>query len=221
MLTVENISKKIKIGNKEIEILRNINIEIEDGEMVAICGKSGSGKSSILGIMSGIDKPTSGKVIYNGDDIYSLSESKLAQMRNLHFGIIFQNYQLIPELTVLENVEVPLLLCNKEKNKKQDLIAILQKVGLQESLHTKVSLLSGGEQQKVAIARALAQQPTIIFADEPTGALDYENSRTVLELLLMIQKELKVSIVLVTHDRSVAEMADRIVEMDYGNFMLR
>lgn len=216
MLILENISKKIRIGDKEIEILKNINIEIEDGEMVAICGKSGCGKSTLLGTMSGIDKPTTGSVYYNGDDIYSLSDTKLAQMRNLHFGIIFQDYQLIPELTVLENIEVPLLLRNTDKKKKQNLIEVLQKVDLQENMNTKVSLLSGGEQQRVAIARALVQQPSIIFADEPTGALDFENSCAVMDLLLMIKKELKVSIVLVTHDRSVAENADRIIEMDYG-----
>lgn len=218
MLKIENVSKKIVIGNKEIDILKNINMTVKEGEMVAICGKSGSGKSTLLGIMSGIDQPTSGKVLYKGEDIYSLSESKLAQVRNLRFGIIFQDYQLIQNLSVLENMEVPLLLRSKtEKNiKKQHLIEIMNDVGLHNCENLKVSALSGGEQQRVAIARAIVQQPAIIFADEPTGALDYENSRRVMELLLMLKKEYKVSIVLVTHDWSIANMAERVVEMDYG-----
>lgn len=216
MLSIKDVSKKIVIGKKEIEILKNVNLEINKGEMVAICGRSGSGKSSLLGIMSGIDKPTSGSVIYDGIDIYSLSEAKLAQMRNAHFGIIFQDYQLIPELTVIENIEVPLLLSKNPKKKRKDLIEILHKVDMDSAINTKVSLLSGGEKQRVAIARAIAQQPKIIFADEPTGALDFESSRIILKLLLMIKKEYHTSIVLVTHDISIAQMADRIVTLNFG-----
>lgn len=216
MLSIENVSKKIKVANKEMEILTDVTFEMKRGEMIAICGKSGSGKSSLLSIMSGIDKPTTGKVVFNGEEIYTLSEGKLAQLRNEHFGIIFQNYQLIPELTVLENIEIPILLRKKIEKKNIDMLSILEKVGLQNNAHTKVSLLSGGEQQRVAVARALVQRPSIIFADEPTGALDFENSAIIMELLLMIKREFQIGIFLVTHDSSLAEMADRIIEMDYG-----
>lgn len=216
MLVIKDISKKVQIGNKEMEILKDINLEIKEGEIVSICGRSGGGKSTLLGIMSGIDKPTDGKVLYNDTDIYSLPESKLAQMRNSHFGIIFQDYQLISEMSVIENVEVPLLLSQKPKMKKNDLVDILHKVGMEGSENTKVSLLSGGEKQRVAIARVIAQHPEIIFADEPTGALDYDNSRAIMSLLLKIRKEFHTSIVLVTHDISVAKLADRIVSLDYG-----
>lgn len=217
MLKVNHVCKQVRTGNEDFSIIDDINLETKDGEMVAICGHSGSGKSTLLGIMSGIDCPTKGEVWFNDINLYLLKKAKLAKMRNKYFGIVFQNYNLIKGMTAFENVEIPQLLAAKEDRKKKNPLELLELVGLHEKAKTKVSYLSGGEQQRISIARALAQEPSIIFADEPTGALDYENSQLIMNLFLKIKKELKVSIILVTHEKEIAKFADRIVMLDYGN----
>ncbi|RDY33236.1 ABC transporter ATP-binding protein [Lachnotalea glycerini] len=217
MLKAKNVCKQVKCGNEKLTIVHDINLEVSQGEMVAICGHSGSGKSTLLGILSGIDTPTTGEVCYNDVNLYNVKESELAQFRNRNFGIVFQNYNLIKELSAFENVEVPLLLASKKSRNKKSPVELLELVGLdKEKINTKVSYLSGGEQQKVSIARALIQEPGIIFADEPTGALDYDNSCMIMELFLRIKKELNKSIVIVTHDEEIARVADRKIILNYG-----
>lgn len=216
MLIAKNVCKRVKCGSEDLTILNNINMKIAEGEMVAICGHSGSGKSTLLGILSGIDCPNEGEVWYNNINLYNLKENELSQFRNKNVGIVFQNYNLIKELSAIENVEVPQLLSTRKNNKKRNPVELLELVGLGQKINTKVSSLSGGEQQRVSIARALIQEPQIIFADEPTGALDYESSKMVMELFLKIKKDLKVNIILVTHDNEIAEMADRRIILNYG-----
>lgn len=216
MLESKNVYKQITSGNEKLTIVDNISLKIQDGEMVAICGHSGSGKSTLLGILSGINEPTEGNVFYNDRNLYDMNEGELSQFRNRNFGIVFQNYHLLKELSAYENVEIPLLLSEKKYRKKKDPAELLKLTGLGEKINTKVSYLSGGEQQRVAIARALIQEPGILFADEPTGALDYENSQMIMELFLKIKNELNVSIVMVTHDEEVAAFADRKIVLNYG-----
>ena len=216
MLIAKNICKRVKCGSEELTIVNNINMKIAEGEMVAICGHSGSGKSTLLGILSGIDCPNEGEVWYNDINLYRLKENELSQFRNKNVGIVFQNYNLIKELSAIENVKVPQLLSTRKNNKERNPVELLELVGLGEKINTKVSNLSGGEQQRVSIARALIQEPQIIFADEPTGALDYASSKMVMELFLKIKNDLKVTIILVTHDNEIAEMADRRIILNYG-----
>lgn len=216
MLIAKNICKRVKCGSEELTIVNNINMKIAEGEMVAICGHSGSGKSTLLGILSGIDCPNEGEVWYNDINLYRLKENELSQFRNKNVGIVFQNYNLIKELSAIENVKVPQLLSTRKNNKERNPVVLLELVGLGQKINTKVSNLSGGEQQRVSIARALIQEPQIIFADEPTGALDYASSKMVMELFLKIKNDLKVTIILVTHDNEIAEMADRRIILNYG-----
>ena len=183
---------------------------------MAVCGHSGSGKSSLLAVMSGIDMPTEGNVTINDINLYSMSRSGLARFRNENIGIIFQNFNLIDGLTAKENIEIPQLLAAKNKRKKTDPQHLLELVGLVDKANTPVENLSCGEQQRIAIARAVMQMPCVIFADEPTGSLDYENSIIVLELFQRIRKEMNTSVVIVTHEKYVAQTADKIIRLKYG-----
>lgn len=216
MIEVKGVTKSIVCGNDEMEILQNINLRVDKAEILAIVGHSGSGKSSLLAIMSGIDKPNKGSVWVDNTDIYSLSENKLSQFRNQHFGIIFQTFNLIPNLSAEENVEIPKLLASKANRKNQKASDLLELVGMRDKLNVKVANLSGGEQQRVAIARSLIQEPKFLFADEPTGSLDSENTVNILNLFKKIRNELNVSIVMVTHDDYVAQNADRTINLNYG-----
>ncbi|MBP3475159.1 MAG: ABC transporter ATP-binding protein [Lachnospiraceae bacterium] len=215
MISADKITKKIKNGTEYLTILNDITLEIHKSEFVSICGKSGSGKSTLLSILAGIDKPTAGTVLIDGVDIYSLTEKELAEFRNQNIGIVFQKFNLISSLTAIENVQVPQYLAKRGKKSNQSAKNILKYLGLEDKCGIKIGKLSGGEQQRVAIARALIQNPKIIFADEPTGSLDCANSRLIIDLLKKIQREVNTTIVLVTHDMSIAQITDRVIDIDY------
>ncbi|MCR6513970.1 MAG: ABC transporter ATP-binding protein [Clostridium sp.] len=195
--------------------LKNANLEINKGEFIAIIGASGSGKSTLLQLIGGVDFPTSGEVIIDNENIYNLKENPLAIFRRRNIGFVFQDFNLIPMLTVEENIEMPVLLdCRKvDKDYKKDLIKTLGLEGKEDSLPSE---LSGGQKQRAAIARALINKPLIVLADEPTGNLDSENSKEVLELLKVSVKKYNQTIIVVTHDINIAEEADRIIRIKDG-----
>ena len=211
--TIE-LGKTYRDGEKETEVLRGINLEIDEGEFVAIAGPSGSGKSTLLGLLAGLDRPTTGQVFIGETDITTLPESRLAKIRGRMLGFVFQSFNLIPTLTALENIELPIIL--NKKPDPQRARELLDLVGLSHRSRHYPSQLSGGEQQRVAIARALVCDPPIILADEPTGNLDSKNSQTVIDLLLSLNSEKQKTIVLVTHDMDFAAKAQRIVHINDG-----
>ena len=192
---------------------RNINLELTTGEIVVILGQSGSGKTTLMNLLSSLEKPTSGKILYDDIDITKLSGHRLTKFRKENIGFIFQQYYLIPMLTVFENVEICANLVHAGKNYVSKLI---DSVGLKGKEKKYPFQLSGGEQQRVAIARALAKKPSVLFCDEPTGALDEDNSKKVLQLISDIQNEYGITLVIVTHNPLIANMADRIIEMNSG-----
>ncbi len=196
-------------------LLNDINIEIDSGETVAIVGASGSGKSTLLGILAGLDVPTAGKVWLNGDDLFALEEDGRAALRQTSVGFVFQSFLLLPNLTALENVMLPLELAGKGQIEKRA-SEMLSRVGLAERLRHYPKQLSGGEQQRVAIARAFVTQPKILFADEPTGNLDSVTGERVIELLFELNREQGTTIVLVTHDDALARRCHRLLHIDAG-----
>jgi putative ABC transport system ATP-binding protein len=202
-------------GGRSVTILDQIDLIIPTKQLVAIVGPSGSGKSTLLGLMAGLDRPTSGSVILDGVDITTLSESALARFRRKTIGYIFQSFHLIPTLTALENVMVPLELAGAASAKARA-IDILNAVGLQDRLHHYPVQLSGGEQQRVAVARAFACRPPILLADEPTGNLDSATGRHVIELLLDLHRDYGTTLVLVTHERDVASLMQRVITLRDG-----
>jgi len=204
------------MGNEKIQALRKVDLEIKKGESVAVMGPSGSGKSTLLHMLGGLDKPSSGKVLVDGEDITDMTEDQLARMRSEKIGFVFQLHNLIPTLTALENVELPTIFSKAKKGKREKAIEILRSVGLGERLSHMPSQLSGGQQQRVAIARALANSPNIILADEPTGELDSESGREVLEIFHRLNKEQGLTLVVVTHDPCVAEYTERLVNVRDG-----
>jgi putative ABC transport system ATP-binding protein len=218
ILEGQNIKKEFKQGSLSLEILKGIDFKIYQSSFTALIGPSGSGKSTLLGIIAGIDNATSGKLILDGQDITHMPEDKLATIRNDKIGIVFQNYNLIPTLTALENVEVPLFANNKlrpnEIRKKAS--DLLELVGLADRQNHRPNQLSGGQQQRVAIARALIGEPKIIVADEPTGNLDSKNGEKIMDLLLTLQKEMKLTLVIATHDQSISRKADQILYIRDG-----
>lgn len=217
MIELSEVSKKIKSGSANyISILSNINLDIQGNEYISICGPSGCGKSTLLSIMAGIDKPRTGSVIIDGVDIYSLSPKELSCYRNENIGIVFQKFNLIQSLSIIENVEVPQYLSKKEKRSNNSAKELLEIMGLKDKLRLKISNLSGGEQQRVAIARALIQNPKIVLADEPTGSLDYENGRLIIDLFSKIAKDLGVTVVLVTHNQEITKLTNRVVYFNNG-----
>lgn len=215
ILRTENLCKSYGTGEMKVDALKNINISINEGEFVAVVGASGSGKSTLLHLLGGVDKPTSGKVIVDNSDIYTLSEKELAVFRRRKVGFIFQFYNLIPVLTAEENILLPLLLDNKAVDKEhlKELINIL---GLEDRKNHLPSELSGGQQQRVSIGRALAYKPSIILADEPTGNLDSKNSKDIAELLKFSVKKYHQTLIIITHDLSIASQADRIINLEDG-----
>ena len=199
LIEVKNLSKVYGSGEAEVTALKNINLNIEQGEFVAIVGPSGSGKSTLLHLLGGVDKPSSGEVIIKGESIYKLKEKELAILRRRKLGFVFQFFNLIPVLTAEENIEMPVLLDNGkiDKNYMNELLKLL---GLEERRNHHPSELSGGQQQRISIRRALANKPSIILADEPTGNLDSKNSKEVLELLKYCAKKYNQTLILITHD---------------------
>lgn len=213
MIEVQDIHKSFG----QLEVLRGVNLTVKKGEIVAIIGKSGAGKTTLLQIIGTLDRPTKGKVLINNTDVFALNDSQLASFRNKHIGFIFQFHQLLPEFTALENVCIPAMIAReKESEYKPRAEKLLQELGLAERMHHKPNELSGGEQQRVAAARALMMNPTIILADEPTGSLDEKNKKELSELLLRLRKQYGQTILLVTHDKELAQMADRIIEIKDG-----
>lgn len=214
MIILENLTKTFQDGGKDLEILKSVSLEIETGKKVAIIGPSGSGKTTLLSIVSGLDKPTSGKVIIDGVDIHSLAEKDMAVFRNQKISIIFQSFELIQFFTAYENAMLPLSIRNYKNTKEVD--DVLEKVCLTHRKHNMPSTLSGGEQQRVAIARAIIAGSDIIFADEPTGNLDSVNGKKVLELLLDVVKKTNKTFVIITHDMNIARQMDIVYSIENG-----
>ena len=215
LIEVKNLSKVYGSGEAEGTALKNIDLNIEQGEFVAIVGPSGSGKSTLLHLLGGVDKPSSGEVIIKVESIYKLKEKELAILRRRKLGFVFQFFNLIPVLTAEENIEMPVLLDNGkiDKNYMNELLKLL---GLEERRNHHPSELSGGQQQRVSIGRALANKPSIILADEPTGNLDSKNSKEVLELLKYCAKKYNQTLILITHDINIAKSADRVITIEDG-----
>lgn len=218
ILKVQNLRKSYDSGSKQLTVLEDVNFEIEENETFAIVGPSGSGKTTLLGLCAGLDRPDSGSIELCGSMIHELNEDQRAILRNKKVGFVFQNFQLIPTLTALENVAVPLeLRGDKEASKiSKDL---LQKVGLGNRYDHYPSQLSGGEQQRVALARAFSNRPDILFADEPTGNLDEETGQNVVELLINLNKEAGTTLVIVTHDMELARKTQRILRLKGGKVL--
>jgi lipoprotein-releasing system ATP-binding protein len=213
MIEVKNIWKSFG----ELEVLKGVNLQVEKGEIVAIIGKSGAGKTTLLQIIGTLDRPTQGKVIIDGTDVFAMKDKELAAFRNQHIGFIFQFHQLLPEFTALENVCIPAMIAReKESEYSARATQLLTDLGLGDRLNHKPNALSGGEKQRVAAARALMMAPDIILADEPTGSLDTQNKQELSELLLKLRKEYGQTILLVTHDKELAGIADRIIEIKDG-----
>ncbi len=217
ILEVKNVTKAIDTGTHRVEILRGIDFEVPQGQFVAIMGASGSGKSTLLGLLAGLDSPTTGAIILDGVDITGLSEDKLALVRGRKIGFVFQSYQLIPTLTAEENVLLPHELAGGDVRsglaRARDL---LKNVGLEDRFDHYPVQLSGGEQQRVALARAFMSKPPVLMADEPTGNLDSVNGKLVLELLLSLNQREGTTLILVTHDQTLAARADRIISLQDG-----
>lgn len=215
ILEVRNISKTYGKGESAVHALKNVSFSVQKGEFIAIVGESGSGKSTLLNMTGGLDTPTSGEIFIDGKNIFTMKESKLTIFRRRNIGFIFQNFNLIPELTVEQNIIFPILLDYQKPDKKylEELLDILK---LKERRNHLPSQLSGGQQQRVAIGRALITRPSIILADEPTGNLDTHNSSEVITLLKEAAKKYEQTIVMITHSQSIAQTADRILEVSDG-----
>lgn len=218
ILNVHNLEKSYSSGSKKLTILKDITFSVEAKETFAIVGPSGSGKTTLLGLCAGLDQPDGGTVELCGTDIGSLSEDERALLRNRNVGFIFQDFQLLPTLTALENVAVPLEL-QGDKNATKYALELLGKVGLADRTHHYPSQLSGGEQQRVALARAFANKPSILIADEPTGNLDAETGEKVVNLLFDLNKELGTTLVIVTHDIELAQKTGHILKLKGGRII--
>jgi len=218
ILHISNLTKTYQSAGRTLTVLDDINFSITEGSTNAIVGPSGSGKTTLLGLCAGLDRASAGKVELNGINLGGLSEDQLAQVRNQYVGFIFQNFQLLPTLTALENVMVPLEL-RGEKNIRNRAIDLLDKVGLADRGHHYPTQLSGGEQQRVSLARAFSNAPRILFADEPTGNLDAETSEKVVKLLFDLNREAGTTLVVVTHDMELAAKTQRILRIKGGHLI--
>lgn len=219
MIEIKNLTKSFKDGESEIKVLKGIDFKAETGEFVAIMGRSGAGKSTLLYQMSLLDEPTSGEIFIDGKDMSTLSIEEKTGFRLSQLGYVFQDYALLPEMTALENVALPLLMQGVPEKKAYDRASEhLKKVGLGERLHNLPSKLSGGEQQRVSIARAIAHDPKILFADEPTANLDNESSKLVIDIFKELHKEGQ-TIIMVTHEQEYSHAAERIIRIDDGKII--
>ena len=212
---LKNINLNYLLNGNNIKILKNINFEIKKNESVAIIGESGSGKTSLLMLMSGLENPTNGSIVFNGEDLSEISDKRRTEIRKKKIGLIFQQFFLIPNYTALENVMFPMQI-NEIKNEKEKAISILEDFGLIHRKNNLPSELSGGEQQRVAIARAISFNPEIVLADEPTGNLDKRNTEIVTDLLLEYSRKKKICLILVTHNMNLARKCDRVMKMVDG-----
>ncbi|MEO6452454.1 MAG: ABC transporter ATP-binding protein [Ginsengibacter sp.] len=218
MLRIQNVTKTYQSAGRTLTVLESINFSAEAGSSMSIVGPSGSGKTTLLGLAAGLDRSTSGTIELNNIRLDNLNEDQRAGIRNQYVGFIFQNFQLLPTLTALENVMVPLEL-RREKNIKPKAIDLLQKVGLADRGHHYPAELSGGEQQRVSLARAFSNKPQILFADEPTGNLDAETSEKIIELIFDLNKEAGTTLILVTHDFDLANKTGRIIKLRGGKIV--
>ncbi|MFN7097184.1 MAG: lipoprotein-releasing ABC transporter ATP-binding protein LolD [Gammaproteobacteria bacterium] len=222
ILSTTGLSKSYHDGKLMVDVLQGVDFQLQRGEQVAIVGASGSGKSTLLHLLGGLDKPTQGDVLVDGQLINKLSEKKRCELRNVALGFVYQLHHLLPEFTVLENVCMPLLLRQlKITDVEEQAAAILEKVGLSHRLQHKIGELSGGERQRTAIARALVAKPLCVLADEPTGNLDHKTAEHVYETMLQLNKEFNTSFVIVTHDLTLAARMDKIYELVEGKLQLR
>ena len=215
LIEIRDLCKVYGEGEAEVKALDNINLNIEQGEFVAIVGPSGSGKSTLLHLLGGVDIPSSGEIIIKGESIYKLKEKELSILRRRKIGFVFQFFNLIPVLTAEENIEMPVLLDGRKIDKKY-MEELLKLLGLEDRRKHHPSELSGGQQQRVSIGRALANKPSIILADEPTGNLDTKNSREILELLKYSAKKYNQTLILITHDINIAKSAGRVITIEDG-----
>ncbi len=211
MIKVRDIIKSYGNGESKFQVLKDICLDIEDNDFVVILGASGSGKSTFLNVISGLERPDSGKVFYDGNEITALSDNELTEFRKKNVGFIFQQYYLLSNMSVDKNVKMGAALAENKDYK-----TVIEAVGLKEKLHKYPSELSGGEQQRVSVARALAKKPKVLFLDEPTGALDEQTGRQVLDYICRLKKEYAFTIVMVTHNLNIAEMANTVIKMNSG-----
>ena len=218
VLSLDKVSKTFSSGDRSLEVLKQSSFNARAGESIAVVGPSGSGKTTLLGICAGLDTPTSGEIKLNGVSLGELSEDQRSDVRNRFVGFVFQNFQLLPTLTALENVMVPLEL-RGEGDVEPEAKGLLKKVGLGERVDHYPVQLSGGEQQRVAIARAFINRPRILFADEPTGNLDSDTSHSIVDLLFELNRKSGTTLILVTHDRELASKTDRVLRIDNGKVM--
>jgi lipoprotein-releasing system ATP-binding protein len=220
MITINDLYKTFKMGERDLTVLNGINLEIRRGELLAIMGASGAGKSTLLHIIGLLDRPTHGTVSFEGQDLFQLSEAAQADFRNKRIGFVFQFHHLLPEFTALENACMPALIQRRSPvDVEIDAIALLSEVGLGERLHHKPGELSGGEQQRVAVARALMQRPDLVLADEPTGNLDTHTGEALFALLRDLNKSRGTTFVIVTHNEKLSAQSDRIVYLQDGQFV--
>ncbi len=215
IIKTENLTKKYKVASEQARALENINLEVEEGEIVVILGPSGSGKTTLLNLLSGLDKKTSGKIFYEGKDISRYSDSKMTRFRKKNLGFIFQTYNLLEHLNVYENI----LVGKKLGDKKIDVLEIMNTVGLKKHAKKAMYQLSGGEQQRVSIARAIAKNPKVMFCDEPTGALDEKTGKVVLASLIDINEKYNTTMIIITHNPGIAFIGDKIIRMNSGHIV--
>jgi len=220
MIEAVNLTKSFKMAGLELTVLKGINLTIAQGEILAIVGASGAGKSTLLHILGTLDRPTSGTVLFEGQDLFQLSDQKQAEFRNRRIGFVFQFHHLLPEFTALENVCLPAYIQNRSAQAAQaEATSLLKDVGLEHRMNHKPGELSGGEQQRVAVARALIQQPNLVLADEPTGNLDTHTGDALFTLMRTLNRSRGITFVIVTHNEKLSAQADRIIHMEDGKII--
>jgi lipoprotein-releasing system ATP-binding protein len=220
MIEAVNLTKSFQMAGLELTVLKSINLTIAQGEILAIVGASGAGKSTLLHILGTLDRPTSGTVLFEGQDLFQLSDQKQAEFRNRRIGFVFQFHHLLPEFTALENVCLPAYIQNRSANDAQaEATSLLKDVGLEHRMNHKPGELSGGEQQRVAVARALIQQPNLVLADEPTGNLDTHTGDALFTLMRTLNRSRGITFVIVTHNEKLSAQADRIIYMEDGQII--
>jgi len=218
VLKCTNIGKSYRDGSLNVQVLKNLNLEVKEGEGISIIGSSGSGKSTLLHILGGLDKPSEGKITLMNRDISDMSQRQLGELRNNYLGFVYQFHHLLPEFSALENVMMPLLIGKKNKAEAEtQAVDMLEKVGLKQRILHRPSELSGGERQRAAIARALVTRPKCLLADEPTGNLDRKNAQNILDMMMDLKTELNTSLIVVTHDDELATRFERVMTMQDGH----